>query len=223
MERGTLAVGASLWFVALVAGALGLAYVGARFDLPRPRRAVAAMAMLAATLAAGGLAHRVRSIVDATELRRASLPPAAARALGELPGRVRFEVWLDRDDARRRQLESDVLAKVRIARPNVDIRMPLDERAAPAEGEREPGYGRIIIEAGAGRRETYSAGRKELVTLIFEAAGRTLPDWSQPEYPGYPLALAGARRTFVLVIAYAAIPLGLLVIGGLFTRSRRRI
>jgi ABC-type transport system involved in multi-copper enzyme maturation permease subunit len=35
MERGTLAIGASLWFVALMCGALGIAYVGVRAALPR--------------------------------------------------------------------------------------------------------------------------------------------------------------------------------------------
>jgi hypothetical protein len=223
MERGTVAIGASLWLMALIAGGLAIAYVGVRFDLPRRRRGLALAAAVAATLLAGALAHRVRRIVDATELRRASLPPAAARGLRELPGPIGLEVWLDRDDARRRQLEADVIAKLRIARPDVAIDMPLDDRPAPVEGEREPGYGRIVVTAGAGRRETYSASRKELVTLLFEAAGRALPDWSQPDYPGHPVVVDGARRRLAVVLAYAGIPLGLLVAGWLVTRSRRRI
>jgi hypothetical protein len=222
MERGTIAIGAALWFLALIAGALAIAYIGIRFDLPRGRRGVALLSAVAGTLLWGSLAHRARQVVDATELRRASLPPAAGAALRQLPGPIRIEVWLDRDDARRRQLESDTLAKLRIARPDIEVRMPLDDRPAPVEGERLEGYGRIVIEAGAGRRETYSAGRRELTTLIFEAAGQPLPDWSQPEYPGYPLVIEGARRTALLYFAYAGIPLSLLLAGWLVTRSRRR-
>jgi hypothetical protein len=131
-------------------------------------------------------------------------------------------VWLDRDDARRRQLESDTLSKLRIARPDVEIRTPLDDRAAPAEGEREEGYGRIVIDLAGTRRETFSTSRKEILTLIFEAAGRTLPDWSQPEYRGHPLVVEGAKRSFVVAFAYFVIPGLLLLAGFLVTHSRRR-
>jgi hypothetical protein len=222
MERGTLAVGASLWFAVFASGALSLAWLGARFDLPRPARAGGALALVVVTLFVGGLAHRVRTIVDATEQQRASLPPAAGRALRTLPSPLRLIVWLDRDDARRQQLEADVLAKLRIARPDLEVRTPLDDRAAPAEGEREEGYGRIAVEVGSAHRETYSASRKELVTLLLEAGGRPAPDWAQPEYPGHPLVIEGARRRLVLFVAYAGLPLLLALLGWLITRSPRR-
>src|SRR5439155_10884103 len=155
------------------------------------------------------------------ELRRASLPPAAERALRELSP-IRIEVWLDREDARRHQLESDVLARLRIARPDADVRAPLDDRAAPVEGEREEGYGRVVVEIGGARRETRSTSPDELVRTIFEAAGRAPPDLSQPEYPGHPLVVEGARRSAVLVVAYAGLPLLFIVVGWLVTRSKRR-
>ncbi len=216
MERGTLAFGAVLWLLVLTGGAAAIAGAGARFE----RRIPHVCAAVLVTLALGVCAHRVQRIADATEARRASLPRAAARELAALPGRLRVEVWLDRDDARRRQLESDTLAKLRIARPDLEIVSVLDERAAPAEGEREPGYGRVIVEINGARRETFSTSRKEIVTLIFEAAGGTLPDWSQPEYPGYPLVIEGAKRRVVLAIAYLLIP-GLLLLPGYLRRRKR--
>jgi hypothetical protein len=222
MERGTLAVGAVLWFVVFIAGALSLATLGARFDVRGRRRAGAAFAIFAGVLLLGSAAHRARRVVDATELKRASLPPACALGLRALMRPIRLEVWLDRDDARRHQLEADALAKLRIALPDVEIATPLDDRPAPAEGEREPGYGRIVVDVGDARRETYSASRKELVTLVFEAAGRALPDWSQPEYPGHPLVVEGARRSAMLAVAYAGLPLLFVVIGWLVTRPTRR-
>jgi hypothetical protein len=57
------------------------------------------------------------------------------------------------------------------------------------------------------------------VTLLFEAAGQPLPDWSQPDYPGYPLVVAGPRRTALVVLAYVGLPLMLLGAGWLVTRS----
>src|SRR5439155_325000 len=125
------------------------------------------------------------------ELGRGSLPPAAARQLAALPGSITLDVYLDRDDARRRQLEADVLAKLRLARPDLEVRMPTDEQADATEAGRDEGYGRVVVHAGGGTRETRSTSRREIVSLIFEAAGYQLPDWSQPEYPGYPLVIAG--------------------------------
>jgi hypothetical protein len=69
-------------------------------------------------------AQRVQWAFDVTELRRGSLPPAVGAALRALPANLQLVVWLDRDDARRRQLESDALAKLRLARPDLQVRNP---------------------------------------------------------------------------------------------------
>jgi hypothetical protein len=219
MERGTLWVGAVLWMTVVALGALALAWLGVRTDLGRARRLAAVLAVLLATAGGGMLAHQLRRTFDLTEDRRASLPPAAVRGLRELPGRPVLEVYLDRDDGRRRQLESDTLAKLRIARPDLEVRTPIDARSDVGEAERDAGYGRVVVHAGGGTRETYSTSRREIVTLLFEAAGRSLPDWSQPEYPGYPLVVAGPRRTALVLLAYVGLPLVLLGAGWLATRS----
>src|SRR5437016_3934330 len=132
------------------------------------------------------------------------------------------EGYLDADDARRRQLEADVLAKLRLARPDLEVRMPTDEQADATEAGRDEGYGRVVVHAGGGTRETRSTSRREIVSLIFEAAGYQLPDWSQPEYPGYPLVIAGERRRALVVSAYLGIPLAPLVVGWILTRSKGR-
>ena len=222
MERGTLAVGALLWMATLAAGTLVMAWIGVRSLGGSRTRGVLTCGAVALTLAAGTLAHRVRTAYDLTEARRGSLPPAPARALAALIGPLRIEVFLDRDDPRRRQLEVDLLAKLRIARSDLEVVYPLDDRPAPAEAERGPLYGKIIVHVGNERRETYSASRKELTTLIFEAARQSLPDWSQRDYPGYPIVIDGGARTAVLGLAYGGIPLTILLGGWLLTRSRRR-
>jgi hypothetical protein len=147
-ERGTLSVANVAWLLALAAGFLALALVGARFDLKKSLRAALALAVTALT--AGGLlaSSRLRHAWDLTEGRRASLPPAAVRSLRALREPLAIEVWLDRDDSRRRQVESDVLAKLRLARPDVAITMPLDVREAPSELDHDEGYGRIVVREG---------------------------------------------------------------------------
>jgi hypothetical protein len=221
MERGTLAIGACLWLLVVAAGALGLAVIGARYDLSRRTRSLWAISVVVAMGVGCTLAHGARRAYDLTETHRLSLPPAAASALRGLPRPIRLDVYLDRDDSRRRQLESDVLAKLQLARSDIDIEMPLDGRVA-TEAARDEDYGRIVIRVGSAERTTISAGRKEIVTQIFEAAGRALPDWSQPEYEGYPLVVQGGKRTALAALAYGGLPLSLVIVGWFVTRSRRR-
>ena len=221
-EEGTLTVAPILWFLAATAAALSLAILGCRYDLRGPRR-IAALAgcAFAGALACLGARH-VSGARDLSESNRHSLPPAAARALRTLPGRLEIIANLDREDSRRHQLESDTLAKLRLARPDLRVRWPPDERSAPGAVEQGDGYGRITLRLGERSVDTTSTSRRELVTLIFQLAGRPLPDWSQPEYPGYPLIVEGARRSAVLVVCYAALPLSFLIIGAILTRTRRR-
>lgn len=221
-ERGILSLGDCAWLLSATAGALTLALVGLRFDWPVRRRVLALGGALLVAMMAMGFGGRMPRSFDCTELRRVSLPPAASSALRALPLPLSLTVWLDRDDARRRQLELDVLSKLRLSRPDIRVRFPLDERAVSTEAEREDGYGRIQLCAGARCQETYSASRKELITLLFEAAGRSLPDWTQPEYPGYPLVVEGRRRAVMIWLSYLFAPLVLATLGLWVTRRRRR-
>jgi hypothetical protein len=130
-------------------------------------------------------------------------------------------VWLDRDDARRQQLERDALAKLRVARADLEVSYPTDAAESASEADRTGPYGVIRIRVGDAERETWSTSRRELVTLIFEAAGRSLPDWSQPDYLGYPLVVEGSRRRALASLAYLGLPLGLVIAGWFATRRSR--
>lgn len=218
-ERGVVPLGPAAWLLVATAGALGLAALGASFTPPRRKALVAALVALplAAGLAVASTVHRA---YDWSEERRASLPPAAVEALRTLAVPIRVEVLYDRDDARRWQLERDVLAKLRLARPDAVIEAPLDARSGAGVVEREAGYGRLVLHVGDASRETTSTSRREVTTLLFEAAGRPLPDWSQPPYPGYPWVVEGWRRTALLGLAYAGLPGLLAALGLLLTRER---
>jgi hypothetical protein len=110
-------------------------------------------------------------------------------------------------------------AKLRLARPDFEVRFPLDAAAEVAEGQRDVRYGKILLRAGAATRETRSTSRREIVTLIFEAAGRALPDWTPLPYPGFPAVFSGGARRVLGLLAYAALPLAFLA-GGLFITRR---
>jgi hypothetical protein len=219
-QKGIIAVGSSLWLLSAAAIAFGLACLGGSFE-PSLRRklGLGVSILIAGTVALSALAS-VRRAYDWTEGRRASLPPAVVEGLREIEGPIELDLYLDRDDSRRRQLESDVLEKLTLARSDVAVRMPLDQSAEVVEAPRDTGYGRIVIRAGGGTRATRSTSRREITTLVFEAAGRPLPDWNQPVYPGFPVVMEGLRRRCLLGLAYAAIPLSLLALGLHFSRRR---
>jgi hypothetical protein len=65
--------------------------------------------LTALLLFAAARSHRA---YDWSEQRRASLPPAAVDALRRISQPLALDVILDRDDSRRSQLESDVIAKL---------------------------------------------------------------------------------------------------------------
>jgi hypothetical protein len=220
-EAGIVHLGALSWFVAAIVGALGLAWLGARFDFEPRVRALGSVAIAVGTTCAIAFSTRVQRAHDWTELARASLPPAAVAELRAVREPVEIEVWLDREDSRRRQLERDALAKLRLARSDVRIKTPLDDMARAAVTHDEQ-YGRIVVRVGSETRETRSTSRRELVTLIFEALGRPLPDWSQPAYPGYPLVVDGFRLSLVAGVAYLGLPGLFLIIGWLRGHRRRR-
>lgn len=220
-EHAVVSIGALGWFGAALAGAFALALLGARFDLEGWTRAGGAVLVALATTVAIGASTRIHRAFDWTELRRASLPPAAVAELRALGAPIEIKVWLDREDSRRRQLERDTLMKLQLARPDLRVVTPLDASGAGDPAVHDDAYGRLVIRVGQESRETRSTSRREITTLIFEAAGRPLPDWSQPAYPGYPVVIDGGRATLVRVVAYGVLPGTLLLMGFILTRRRR--
>jgi len=220
-EQGVLSLGATGWLLSLTIGALAVAISAARFT-DGLRRALPVLAILAVLGAALWMFGNLSRAYDASEQQRMSLPPSVIKALRALEQPIRIEVWLDRDDGRRAQFERDALAKLRLARPDLTLIYPLDGLDRPNEAARDADYGRIVLRVGKALRQTRSTSRRELITLLFEAAGRVLPDWSQPQYSGYPVVIDGWARTLLATAAYGLIP-GVFLIGGwLLTRDRRR-
>jgi hypothetical protein len=222
-EEGIVSVAAIAWLVVAIVIALALAWIGSSFDLSRRRRAGFGSFSVALGVVLLAFASRVGAAYDWTEYRRASLPPAAVADLRSIKEPIAIEVWLDREDSRRRQLERDALAKIRLARTDVHIAMPLDDLAASGAPVHDEAYGRIVIRVADRTGETRSASRREIVTRIFEIAGRPAPDWSQAQYPGYPLALDATKLRIAHVFAYLVLPAIVVALGMTITRRRRAL
>jgi hypothetical protein len=221
-DHAILGVGPIGWFASASACFAAAALLGARFDVARPRRAAFALAIALFFVATTSAFAQTRRAYDWSELRRQSLPPAAVDELRRLPGPITIEVWMDREDSRRRQIEGDVLAKLQLARSDIRVVTPLDDSGEKgAAPQRESTYGRVVVRVGDSERETRSTSRREITTLLFEAAGKPLPDWTQPAYPGYPWVVAGGARSVVTAFAYVLMPGALLGIGLALSRRRR--
>jgi len=221
-EQGAIELGAVGWFAGVLLGLFALACVGCRFDLHGRRRGVAIVGAGLVLVVACLALRRMPGAWDISEARRHSLPPAAARELRTLNGSLSITANLDREDSRRRQLESDTLAKLRFARPDLQVRFPPDERRTPSALDADERYGRLSIQIGGRSVQTTSTSRREIVTLLFELAGRPLPDWTQPEYRGYPIVVEGGKRRLVLLAAYLGLPLFLAAAGLAMTINRRK-
>jgi hypothetical protein len=220
-EHGVLATEQVLAFGIMIAGAIALAILGVRPRSTLAQRIARFWGVVVASMILVALSARAHRAFDWTEQRRASLPPAVADGLRAIPEPISIEVWLDAEDSRRRQLETDTLAKLRIARGDLRVATPLDTRAA-SEAAKDADYGKLIITVGNASRTTRSTSRHEIITLVFEAAGRALPDWNQPDYPGYPLVIEGSRRSLLALLAYVALPGALLALGFAVSRTPKR-
>jgi hypothetical protein len=221
-QHGVLSLSSVLWLLCASAVALAVAAIAGTFA-PASRKVAGVLAVIGVgALALLSIGADGRAL-DLSEQRRASLPPDIVAALRRLASPITVDVFLDRDDSRRRQLELDVLAKLRLARPDMPIRMPLDAAAEVAEAQHggdDGQYGRIVVQSGTAAHETRSSSDREIVALIFGAAGQQMPAWAPLPYPGFPIVTTGARRQGLGLLAYIGLPGSLVLIGLALTHGR---
>jgi hypothetical protein len=212
-QHGVLSLGSLVWLVAAIGGAVALALVGARFDVSRSKKGMLTVVAVGLTCSLLAAAGHWRRGYDWSEQRRASLPPSVVAALRSIAQPITVDVHLDRDDSRRRQIETDALAKLTLARPDMVVHAPLDIANPDVAVRRVADYGKIVVHVGNATRETRSTSRREIATLVMEAAGIAPPDWSPAEYSGHPHVVEGSRRSVLAVFAYALLPATFIAIG----------
>lgn len=221
-EQGLLLPGALAWLACACTGAAVLAYVGLRRDWKAPKRIAAAAAIVMTTVLGLTASDGLRGGWDTSDARRWSFPPELQRALQQLPEPIELDVYLDREDGRRVQLERDVLQRLQLARPDATMRFPIDEATDPRLAVRDEDYGKLEIRVAGGSTQTWSTSRKEVVERIFEAAGKELAAWEYSSYPGYPRVIEGSERRTLALLAYLALPLCFVAVGVWSMRRSRR-
>jgi ABC-type transport system involved in multi-copper enzyme maturation permease subunit len=160
-EHGIVHLGSLAWLVAASLSATAVALVVSRIE-HTARRWWIAGALGAVTLLALATLGRVQRGYDRSEHHRHSFPAAIVDGLRGLPDDLAVDVWLDRDDSRRTELERGPLAKLLLARPDAELRMPLD-RGSGALASRDADYGRIVVHIANQTRDTRSSSDEEIV------------------------------------------------------------
>lgn len=219
-EQGVFSLGGATWMACAIAASTLIALNQGRLERGW-RVPVLSWAALLAALPCCALLGAWQQATDFTESKRMSLPQEAEAALRARREPLRLTLWLERDDARRTQLERDVLAKLRLARPDLEVEAPLDDPERTTGLQHGEDYGWIEIHAGTAMRRTRSTSRKEVTTLVFEALGVPLPSWSQSAYPGFPWIPATSTRTALALLAYVVLPLACASLGAVLARRRR--
>lgn len=220
-EQALLLPGSVAWLLCATAGAVAMGYLGLRGDWTVARRGAKATLVAVTTVVGLRASDALPGGWDLSEAQRASFPAPLLAALRGLPGPIELDIYLDRDDSRRPPLERDVLRRLQLSRRDVAIRFPIDEAADPATAVHDADYGKLEIRVAGAPVQTWSTSRKEIVELIFQAAGEKLGAWEYSSYPGYPRVVEGGERRTLALLAYLTLPLGCIA-AGLFTLRRSK-
>lgn len=143
------------------------------------------MAMLLATLLL--MARHVSVYRDWSEDRRNSFSQPDAAALARMDKDLRITLYLSPDDSRLKELEANVLAKLRRVVPHLVIHYADINKSGlfgPSGDER---YGLIVYEYAGKREESRSNSQREILPLLYGLGGIPPPQADPPRYPGYPL------------------------------------
>jgi ABC-2 type transport system permease protein len=128
-----------------------------------------------------------RVYIDVTENRRHSFNPADEAALRKMQSRLLARIYLSPDDSRLKEMEANVLGKLRRMVPYFEIRYEDTSRRGLFSSVPDDRYGLIIFEYEGKRAETRSNSPREILPILYELSGTKVRPEKEPDYRGYPL------------------------------------
>lgn len=186
-ERGLFSLPHALRLAGIGIGLMGLSalllHPGHTIRV-RVRLAALTTLGLLAVLAAAPQANFQR---DVAEDRRNSFNPADEAALARMKQGLAITLYLALEDSRARELETNVLAKLKRLMPGLQVRYGALPKSGPFGAAQDERYGLIVYEYAGRRAESRSNSPREILPILHELAGvAVLPEQIAP-YPGYPL------------------------------------
>ncbi len=140
--------------------------------------------VLAALLAAAGQAGIYR---DVSEDRRNSFALADAVALARMDKGLTITLYLSPDDSRFKDIETNVLSKLRRQVPRLAVRLGEAGRVGLYGSSGDDRYGLVVYEYAGKREESRSSDPREILPILHGLAGTTVVPTETMTYPGYPL------------------------------------
>jgi ABC-2 type transport system permease protein len=146
---------------------------------------------------------RARVYVDVTENRRNSFNPADEAALRRLRSPLLVWIYLSPEDSRLKEMEANVLGKLRRTVPRLEIRYEDTTQHGLFSSVPDDRYGLLIFEYEGKRAESRSNSPREILPIIYELSGTKVRSEKEPDYRGYPLV---ADATGYSVWFYGILP-----------------
>jgi ABC-2 type transport system permease protein len=148
-------------------------------------------------------ANRAGVYIDVTENRRNSFNPADEAALRGMRSLLLLRIYLSPDDSRLKEMEANVLGKLRRTVPHLEIRYEDTTQYGLFSSVPDERYGLIVFEYRGNRAESRSNSPREILPIVYELSGTKVRPEKEPDYRGYPLV---ADATGYAVWFYGILP-----------------
>jgi ABC-2 type transport system permease protein len=216
-ERGLFSVPQAIQSLVLAAALLAATILWLPTGVSRRHKGWYSTAVVAASILVVLAAGQARWYIDAAEDRRNSFNPADEAALRQMTLPLAVTLYLSPEDSRAREMESNVLAKLRRVVPRLEIRYGPVSKIGLFGAPSDDRYGLVIYEYQGKRDESRSSSEPEILPLLHGLAGRKVTPVELPTYPGYPL---GVSATPASVWFYGVLPVAVLA-GWWWVRRRK--
>jgi len=186
----------------------------------RRKIANSAIILVASTIIFAAVAN-ARFYADVTVDRRNSFNPADETALRQMKEPLTITIYLSPDDSRLREMESNILAKVRRIVPRVYIRYGAVPSVGPFGAPEDDRYGLIKYEYQGRREESRSNSFREILPILHELAGVSVTPVETPAFVGHPLAVDATPAAWWFYAILPASILGCWYLTGRLSRSSK--
>jgi ABC-2 type transport system permease protein len=188
-ERGLLSSPQVLQLFLTALSLLGLTVVWLPPGIPTRQKLQRATVALLLPMLLIILSRSLPFYEDLTEDRRNAFNPADERALQAMEHPLQITVHLNLDDSRLREMEQNVLPKLRRTVSRLKITYAQSGKAGLFGAEGDEQYGLIVYEYSGKRDESHSTREEEILMIIQRLAGQEVTADPVAEYRGYPLVM----------------------------------
>jgi ABC-2 type transport system permease protein len=186
-ERGLVGSPQLVFLLSAGTALLAITAVWLPTGQPRRQKLLASAGFVALAIGLTALAGRFPIYLDLTEDRRNSLNPADERALRAMSQELRLTIYLAPEDSRLRELERNLLGKLRRVVPHLTVQYADTGKSGRFGTASSAQYGLIQYDYAGKHDESRSTSAAEVLPLIHALADQQVTPDPSVDYRGYPL------------------------------------